>query len=323
MTVSENDTSAYHRSERVSLGWEQTISESLRDPASPYAEALEVRRAYGDVVVDLLESRGMIRDGFRVLEVGGGYGGLARCVMRRFPGAALTMVDISPVFSARQRDTLAPFGNRVSFVEADIFEYLANSDRFDLIISNENMGDFPALVDIPRERLIERPGEPDTPGGMKTGEESYLDEARRFVLALGIDPTEAPDSINLNTGAVRFIRMAMEKSDRLFVAEHSSDWSLPEAMSDLLRDPRTDRWPKKIILFSHTEVTICFDHLVRELSNEGINWENGRLMDLLRVRSDQEIRYILLSGSIQTPSHEIIGEFIDHVKEYQWLLAHR
>mgnify|MGYP001767126658 CR=1 FL=1 len=61
----------------------------------------------------------------------------------------------------------------------------------------------------------------------------------------------------------------------------------------------------------------------RALCAGGISCESGRLMDLLRGRDDPEIRYILTSGSIQTPRHEIIGEFIDHVKEYQWLLAHR
>jgi protein-L-isoaspartate O-methyltransferase len=323
MTISENDTRAYHRGDRASLGWEQTISESLRDPASAYTEALEVKRAYGDVVGDLLESRGMIRNGFRVLEVGGGHGNLARILLSRFSEITMTMVDISPIFCAHQRRTLAPFGDRAAVVEADVFQYLGRSDPFDLIISNENMGDFPALVDIPRELLLDYLERPTASEAPKTRQAAYLDEARRFILELGIDVADAPDIINLNTGAVRFVRMAMEKTDRLFVVEHSSDWSLPEFMVDVLRDSRADSWPKKIILFSHDEVTICFDHLGRLLSNEGIAWEGGRLMDLLRVRNDPEIRYILLSGSIQTPSHEIIGEFIDHVKEYQWLLAHR
>jgi SAM-dependent methyltransferase len=323
MTISENDTSTYHRSDRASLGWEQTISESLRDPASPYTEALEVRRAYGDVVGDFLEGRDMIRDGFRVLEVGGGYGNLARQLLGRFPALTMTMVDISPVFCARQRQTLAGFEDRAAVIEADVFDFLGRSDRFDLIISNENMGDFPALVDIPAAQLTGATGRPPGPGGGTEREESLLEEARDFVRTLDIDPAEAPDTVNLNTGAVRFLRMAMAKADRLFITEHSSDWSLPEPMIGLLRDTRTDLWPKKIILFSHIEVTICFEHLKRALRAEGISCDSGRLMDLLRVRHDPQIRYIITTGSIQTPSHEIIGEFIDHVKEYQWLLARR
>lgn len=323
MTISENDTSAYHRSDRASLGWEQTISECLRDPASPYAEVLEVRRAYGDIIGDLLEGREMIRDGFSVLEVGGGYGNLARRLLGRFPALTMTLVDISPVFCARQRQALADFGDRAEVIEADVFDFLGRSGRFDLILSNENMGDFPALVDIPAGRLTETAGRPPVPGGETTREEALLRQAREYLGALGIDPAGAPDTVNLNTGAVRFVGMAMERADRLFITEHSSDWSLPETMTGLLRDTRTDLWPKKIILFSHLEVTICFDHLKRALNTGGISWESGRMMDLLRVRHDPEVRYILTSGSIQTPRHEIIGEFIDHVKEYQWLLARR
>lgn len=323
MTISENDTRGYHRSDRASLGWEQTISECLRDPASAYMEALEVRRAYGDVVGDLLESRGMIRDGFRLLEVGGGHGTLARRILTRFPGVTMTMADISPVFSARQRESLAEFGGRATVIEADVFDYLARSDHFDLIISNENMGDFPALVDIPTKLLAYAGGPAGASGKTDSRQEAYLAEARDFIRTLGIDPAEAPQTVNLNTGAVRFVRAALQKADRLFAVEHSSDWSLPESMIGIVRDSRPDFWPKKIILFSHIEITVCFDHLKRALGAEGVSWESGRMMDLLSVRHDPEIRYIMTSGSIQTPSHEIIGEFIDHVKEYQWLLAHR
>ena len=44
-------------------------------------------------------------------------------------------------------------------------------------------------------------------------------------------------------------------------------------------------------------------------------------MELLDVRNDDGIRGILLSNSIATETHEILCEFINHVKEYQWVLA--
>ncbi|MBN2225617.1 MAG: methyltransferase domain-containing protein [Deltaproteobacteria bacterium] len=325
MTISENDTRAYHLGDRASLGWEQTISESLRDTASPYMEALKERRAYGEVIGDLLEGRGMIRDGFRILEVGGGYGNLAHYLLGRFGRITATMVDISPVFCGRQRLTLAAFGDRATVIEADIFDYLGRHGPFDLIISNENMADFPSLVDIPKRRLIEyMEGKgPIDPNGSDDSDLRYLEQARDFIRSLDIDPQDAPDTVHLNTGAARFIELAMGTTDRLFVVEHSSDWSLPRSMADFLRDPRTDRWPKKIILFSHHEVTICFEHLKRLVDKGGLLREGGGLMDLFQIRDDTEIRYILLSGSIQTEKHEIIGEFIDHIKEYQWLLIHR
>ncbi len=90
-------------------------------------------------------------------------------------------------------------------------------------------------------------------------------------------------------------------------------------MTGLLRDTRTDRWPKKIILFSHHEVTICFEHLKRALRRGGISWEGGGLMDLFQIRDDPEIRYILTfgfhtdgkatrsSGNLSTTSRSING----------------
>ncbi len=325
MTISENDTRAYHRGDRASLGWEQTISESLKDPASPYLDALKERRTYGEVIGDLLEARGMIRDGFRVLEVGGGYGSLARYLLGRFPDISMTMVDISPVFCGRQREATAEFGDRAEVISADVFDYLSGKESFDLIISNENMGDFPSLVDIPKRALIDRLNGQRPTGADEKGarERRYLDEAAEFVRTLGIDLSDAPDVVHLNTGAARFVELAMGAADRLFVAEHSSDWEMPASLEDVLRDNRSDRWPKKIILFSHHEVTICFDHLKRLANTRGFSWEGGGLADLFSLRDDPEIRYILLAGSIQTARHEIIGEFIDHIKEYQWLLVHR
>jgi SAM-dependent methyltransferase len=325
MTISENDTRSYHRGDRASLGWEQTISESLKDGASPYMEALKERRTYGEVVCDLLESRGMIRDGFRVLEVGGGYGSLSRYLLGRFPGIAVTMVDISPVFCGRQREATAEFGDRAVVVMADVFDYLDGTETFDLIISNENMGDFPSLVDIPKRVLLGRlSGEYGTRADETSGRDrQYLDRAADYIRTLGIDLADAPDTVHLNTGAARFVEMAMSAADRLLVVEHSSDWMMPPSLKDILRDGRVDRWPKKIILFSHHEVTICFDHLKRLANTRGLSWEGGGLADLFSLRDDPEIRYILLAGSIQTARHEIIGEFIDHIKEYQWLLIHR
>ncbi len=151
----------------------------------------------------------------------------------------------------------------------------------------------------------------------------HLKEARDFIEGLDIDLSDAPGVIHLNTGAVRFVELATQRSDRLFISEHSSDWSVPGAMGGFLRDTRADRWPRKILLFGHTEVTIRFDHLRRALTKAGFSHEGGSLAELLSVRDDAEIRYIVLSGSIQSERHELIGEFIDHVKEYQWLLARR
>lgn len=327
MTISINDTTRYHRSDAASLGWEQTISECLKDIKSPYMNALKTRRLYGDTISDLFKANSILKANARILEVGGGYGRFAARLLENYPDISMVMADVSPVFLHRQKGLLSRFGARVDFVNSDIFEYLDICDEFDLIVANEVVGDLPAIVDIKKTDLIEFIESGKFPECIDVEGEDCLFQARDFVqnLKIEIDGENniVPDVINLNTGAMEFISMAMKKTPALWVSEHSSDYEIPKSMAGMFRDTMIDRWPKKIILFKHNEVSICFEHLKRGIKNSGYKYTGGSLMELLNVRTDDEIRFILLSGSIANENHEIIGEFINHVKEYQWLLVQR
>lgn len=327
MTISINDTTRYHQSDRASLGWEQTISECLKDINSPYMNALKKKRVYGDTISDLFKANSLLKANARVLEVGGGYGRLAARLLENFPDISMIMADVSPVFLHRQKELLSRFGARVEFVNSDIFEYISICDEFDLIVANEVVGDLPAIVDIRKSDLIEFFESEKVPEGIDEVGADCLSNARDFIQNLKIDIDDetniAPDIINLNTGAMEFISMAMEKTPALWVSEHSSDYEIPKSMSGMFRDIGLDKWPKKIVLFNHNEVSICFDHLKRGVKNSGYQYTGGSLMELLNVRTDDEIRFVLLSGSIANENHEIIGEFLNHVKEYQWLLVQR
>lgn len=323
MNISINDTTGYHLSDAASLGWEQTISECLKDIGSPYMLALKKKRRYGDTISDLFRENDILKSKSRVLEVGGGYGRLAERMLKNFPDISMTLVDVSPIFHGRQREHLSPFGDRVEFINSDIFEYLDKAGDFDLIITNEVLGDLPAIVDIRREDLIEFNRSEELPHSIDESGAEYLSDALDFINNLEIDMESAPEIINLNTGALKFISMAMERTQALWISEHSSDFEIPESMSEMFREEGGDKWPKKIVLFNHNEVSICFDHMKRGIENLGYRHKRGSLMELLKVRDDNEIRFILLSGSIAGETHEIIGEFINHVKEYQWLLVEK
>jgi hypothetical protein len=321
--ISINDTTEYHLSDAASLGWEQTVSECLKDIDSQYMSALKTRRTYGDTISELFRENKLLKTGDRILEVGGGYGRLAERVLTNFPDVSVTMVDVSPVFLDRQRELLGRFGGRVDFINSDVYEFLGKTVDFDLIVANEILGDLPAIVDVRKSDLVELAGSGKTPKGVDENGAECLTRALEYVNELGIDLGSAPDIINLNTGALRFISAAMERAPALWVSEHSTDYEIPKSMSEMLRDDRTDRWPKKIILFNHNEVSISFSHMKRGAEKLGYGHTGGGMMELLGVRDDKEIRYILLSGSIASDIHEIVGEFINHVKEYQWLLVKR
>jgi tRNA (cmo5U34)-methyltransferase len=56
----------------------------------------------------------------RILELGAGTGSLARFLLESFPTAHMTAIDVSPAMVAECRRTLAPYGERVRLVEADL-----------------------------------------------------------------------------------------------------------------------------------------------------------------------------------------------------------
>lgn len=286
-------------------------------------QALKKKRTYPDIICDLFSKGKLIKPNSKILEVGGGYGNLAYGILSRFDDIEMTMVDISPVFMDRQKERLSRFGDRVKFFLSDVFEFLEVGKSFDLIIANEVLGDFPAMVNIDKGELLDYMDTGKAPDNIRGEKIDYLFEAKKFIEELDIPIKSAPDIINLNTGAMKFIREAMKKTDSLWISEHSSDYEIPDAMTEILRDTKTDTWPKKIILFGHTEVTINFGHIKRFFEKSSLKYQGGSLFDLLGVRTDDEIRYILLSGSIANETHEIIGEFVNHVVEYQWILVGR
>ncbi|MBN1881311.1 MAG: methyltransferase [Deltaproteobacteria bacterium] len=326
--ITLNDTTAYHRGDQASLGWEQTISESLKDTSSPYMTALKNRYAYSDVIVELLESKGVLKQGARILEVGGGYGSLARGILERRGDVSVTLLDISPSFQERQREALSSFGDRVEFILADIFDVLEKAHgrrglggAFDIVVANEIVGDFPALLDVDRDLLMTYLEDDDSREKVRGDRRTLMDEAVDYISSLDLLLDDIPEKINLPIGAVRFVREVFRLAPVLFLAEHSSDYDIPEAYRGLFREERPHRWPREVLLFGHTEVAVAFRHLKRAIQNEGGNVIGGSLMELLNVRNDDGIRGILLSGSIATETHELLCEFINHVKEYQWVLA--
>lgn len=328
--ITLNDTTEYHRGDRASLGWEQTISESLKDTSSPYMTALKIRRTYADVIVELLEDKGVLKKGARILEVGGGYGSLARGILERRGDVSLTLLDISPVFQERQKETLAPFGERVEFILADVFDVLEKAHgrgglagAFDIVVANEIVGDFPALLDVERDLLMTYLEDDSSREEVRGDRRTLMDEAVDYISSLDLVFENMPAKINLPIGAVRFVREVFKLAPVLFLTEHSSDYEIPESYQGMFREERPHRWPRKVTLFGHTEVAVAFRHLKKAIQDDGGNVVGGSLMELLNVSNDDGVRGILLSGSIATEAHELLCEFINHVKEYQWVLARR
>jgi len=70
---------------------------------------------------------------FRVLELGVGTGTLTGLLLREFPHAHVTGIDISPRMIARAREKLRPFRDRVELVAGDLGTY--EEAEYDVVLS--------------------------------------------------------------------------------------------------------------------------------------------------------------------------------------------
>ena len=125
---------------------ETTLSHLLRVP-HPALAAAGVPRTYGQALADALLARGAVPDGeVRVLEMGAGLGYVARDLIARLTAAgravAYTIVELSPALAAAQQERLAG----VTGVRWQVGDVLTApiAGPFDLILSNEMVGDLPA-----------------------------------------------------------------------------------------------------------------------------------------------------------------------------------
>ena len=89
----------------------------------------------------------------RVLDIGGGFGALTAAVLGRFPNGSVVLHDFSEPMLARAADTLARFGDQVTFRPADLRdEQWATSvgGSFDAVVSSD------AIHNVRDPRVIER-----------------------------------------------------------------------------------------------------------------------------------------------------------------------
>ena len=149
-----NTTEYYHRHEIQTLGWELTVCNSLINNQSPCRRILNQNESYGRLLFTFLDRYFELNTINHVLEVGGGYGYLMKDFLEINPMLSVTMVDISPHLLHLQKDLLS--GYDINFLLGDFLETdLSNLPLFDLAVLNENVGDFPTVVDIRSEQLLE------------------------------------------------------------------------------------------------------------------------------------------------------------------------
>jgi ribosomal protein S7 len=288
-----NDPSGYYK-KNPDLFFEFTISESLSDLESPYIPLLNERKTYSEFIFQFLQK--YLKKFDVIVEIGGGYGNFMKNLLQFVKPEKVIMVDISEKFLQKQKQTLSEYKN-IEFVNSDATNFIKNfREKADIIILNEVIGDFKTLVDV---------------------------STMEFGNFYQINVDYLPKRTNINIEALEFINIASEKTDAIFFAEHSSTYKIPDNFSNILIDEKESFSPREIKLKGHSEYTINFIMLEEAAKYACFETVRKHLMDIIPLKRDKIIEFVLKSKTHQIELHEIIDEFYNHIKEYEALLCYK
>lgn len=196
----------------------------------------------------------------RILEVGPGLGDVAQEIIN-----ALEKKDFHYTFADISYDAVSSLkrrfrGGRFSFITNDFLKEKL-SEKFDYIICNEVLADFPTVVNMTSYKPKIRDGDTET----------YFD-ALALAKFYGLSFVKPG---NFNYGAVKFLekaRASLADGGKMFVCEHASST------------------PQRIGVFGHAEYTIDFAALAKVAEKLRFrSSEGGCLTELLKVQDKKAV----------------------------------
>jgi SAM-dependent methyltransferase len=242
---------------------ETTLSHLLRVPHPALAG-----RTYGQALVDALLARGAVKEGtVRVLEIGAGLGYVAQHVIERLRSAGrtveYTIVELSPALARAQRDRLH---TDARWIDGDALAVELPERGFDLVLSNEMVGDLPA-------KQLSRPDIGLDAAGTGTADRDKVRAICPLADAVNLD--DAPEPFYLQTGAfelVAKIARALAPGGTAVITEFGD----------------TSAWPRLSMHLDHPELSTHFGHLQQVARAESLETSVEFVIDLLDVDRTQE-----------------------------------
>jgi hypothetical protein len=303
-----NSTRAYHVNQLSTLGWELTVCNALYQDGTAVRKILSRSDSYGHLLYDYLDlflPMGQIR---RVIEVGGGYGYLMKDFLDRNRSLEPCMLDISPFLLQKQKEILGE--HHVSYREDDFLESdPAVLNAFDLAVMNENLGDFPTLVNLSQDVFRSFP-EADDP---------ELGKAIRLFAQYEFDPPKGK-TFNLNVGAIAAVeKLCAAGIPYIFLGEHSCEAVVPEALGSLVRI-ESSGLPERITLMGHDEYSIKFSYLEQVALAFNYSAIRGPFADYVTVDLTEKVRQALSSRRRSGDEDEIISQFVEDLYKYEYLI---
>jgi hypothetical protein len=301
-------TEKYHRQDLESLGWELTVCNSLQAVNTPIRKILKKNASYGELLYEFLDAHIPVASITKVLEIGGGYGYLMKDLLRVSPGIRPSMLDISPTLLKKQEDVLA--GSEAEYYLNDALEMdKAFYKGFEFVIFNENLGDFPTMIDVD-------PGILDSDNAAEPDDAARL--VRHFFAMYGL---EKPSSrFNLNIGAMRMLETVCGAGvPYIFIGEHCCEWQMPPDIKPYFNVSATGD-PRRIRLKGHDEYTIKFSYLEAIAGKLGYRVKRGPFADYIAPDLNDYVRAVLASRGLYSDSEEIICQFVGDLYEYEYLI---
>lgn len=306
-----NSTKSYHTGSLQSLGWELTMCNALYPQGTPLRKLLTRNESFGSLLYDFLGKVFPIESIKRVLEIGGGYGYLMKDFFEKNKSLSVCMLDISPVLLEKQRDTLN--GLSVDFREEDFLETeLSELSEFDLAIMNENIGDFPSLINLDTEIFDRQIDDNDL----------VLKWVKELIEKYNLDKAQG-ETFNMNIGAIEALeKLCNARIPYIYIGEHSCEASVPAELRSTINIKSTGN-PERIRLAGHDEYTIKFSYIEKVAAFHGYESIRGPFADFIPITLTDEARYALMHGGHYSDEAEMISQFVEDLYKYEYLILRK
>jgi SAM-dependent methyltransferase len=240
---------------------ETTLSHLLREPHPALKD-----RTYGQTLVDVLIERGAIAEGrIRVLEIGAGLGYVAKDAIARLRAAGrevqYTIIELAPALAKAQQERI---GKDATWIPGDALAVMVPDGAFDLILSNEMVGDLPASQHSRLDIGLELIG---------TGSADKDKVKAIHELAAGVNLDDAPEPFYLQTGAMELVARIAR-------------WLAPGGTAVVTEFGDNAAWPKLSTHLDHPELSTHFGHLTQVARNAGLEASVEFVIDLLDFDRD-------------------------------------
>jgi SAM-dependent methyltransferase len=227
---------------------ETTLSHLLRVPHPALAG-----RTYGEALIDSLLARDAIPAGsVRVLEIGAGLGYVARDAIARLRKngreVSYTIVELSPTLAAAQRERV---GNDAQWIAGDALTVEVPAGAFDLVLSNEMVGDLPA------KQMM------------------HADALPQLAIDAGITAEDTPEPFYLQVGAFELVARIAR-------------WLAPGGTAFISEFGDRTQWPKLSTHLDHPELSTHFGHLAQIAKHAGLSAEIEFVIDTIDLDRDEK-----------------------------------